>query len=234
MGKLPVIKKYPSWVIYKDATTDLEGLKLAFDSNEDGVFNLLDEKWGDFYLWNDKNLDGISTADELEKLAVSDVVSINLEAEVGSGYREDDVNVLGTTTYQTKDGEKLQVGDTEFHYVEEKEKEEKVSTETLEVEGVKKVETLEEVMASLNQGERKEVNDLFPQSPEEKEDLAKLHEKIEELYLVEERKLTVIKESDKEIREMSEKILVEYEAGEREVNSEGVKRVELSESDLDL
>ena len=46
--------------IHPDATTDLEGLVLVFDTNQDGVFDVSDTLFGEFGIWQDLNSDGIT------------------------------------------------------------------------------------------------------------------------------------------------------------------------------
>lgn len=48
-----------------DATTDLDGLRIAFDSNHDGVFNAQDARFSEFRIWQDSNQDGVSDPGEL-------------------------------------------------------------------------------------------------------------------------------------------------------------------------
>lgn len=50
------------------------------DSNGDGVFSALDARYGDVRLWQDRNQDGVSQADELIRLADAGVASISLTA----------------------------------------------------------------------------------------------------------------------------------------------------------
>lgn len=57
--------------------TDLDRLK-GYDSNQDGILDTSDLKFGEFRLWRDLNQDGISDAGELVDLATAGVTSINL------------------------------------------------------------------------------------------------------------------------------------------------------------
>lgn len=89
---------------HPDARTDLEGLKLAFDSNKDGVFDAADEHFKDFLIWQDINQDGISQASEITPLADSHIKVIHLDSD-NHIERVDGNIVFGTTTYETKQGD---------------------------------------------------------------------------------------------------------------------------------
>ena len=49
--------------------TDLEGLRIGFDSNADGVFDAKDEKFAEFAGWQDADADGVSDEGEVKTLA---------------------------------------------------------------------------------------------------------------------------------------------------------------------
>ncbi|MCS5708998.1 tandem-95 repeat protein [Candidatus Berkiella cookevillensis] len=89
---------------HPDAKTDLEGLKLAFDSNKDGVFDAADEHFKDFLIWQDINQDGISQASEITPLVDSHIKAIHLDSD-NHIERVDGNIVFGTTTYETKQGD---------------------------------------------------------------------------------------------------------------------------------
>ena len=61
-----------------DATSDLDGLRLAFDSNNDGVFNAQDARFSEFRIWQDQNQNGISEAGELTTLAERGLTAIDV------------------------------------------------------------------------------------------------------------------------------------------------------------
>ena len=108
-------------ITFKDylpgAATDLAGL-VAFDTNADGVFSSADAEWGKFRVWQDKNEDGIQTADELSKLTERGIASINLTsnnvASSASG-----VTVHGVGSYTRIDGTQAQLADAQFAYTSE-------------------------------------------------------------------------------------------------------------------
>ncbi|MFC7050914.1 ABC transporter transmembrane domain-containing protein [Emcibacter nanhaiensis] len=102
------------------ATTDMEGLR-AFDSNGDMVFDAADEQFADFQVWQDKNQNGISEADELSSLAARGIESIGLElAATGDSMSGASDNVLvNTATLTWADGSTGAVGDAAFRYLED-------------------------------------------------------------------------------------------------------------------
>lgn len=59
------------------AETDLEGL-VAFDSNGNGLFDVSDDQWQDFRVWQDANSDGVSSVDELRTLDELGIESVSL------------------------------------------------------------------------------------------------------------------------------------------------------------
>jgi hypothetical protein len=90
---------------HPDARTDLEGLRLAFDSNYDGVFDVNDAKFADFGIWTDFNADAIADPGEFKTLIEAGIASINLtsDGQVVSAA-DGDVLVHGSTTYSYADG----------------------------------------------------------------------------------------------------------------------------------
>lgn len=96
---------------YPDARTDLEGLQ-GFDSNNNGLFDVDDEKWQEFGVWQDKNSNGITDEGEFSTLDEQGIVSIDLQSDENYSEQNDNV-VYGATTYQKSDGsvhEVLDVG----------------------------------------------------------------------------------------------------------------------------
>jgi hypothetical protein len=88
---------------HADARTDLEGLKLAFDTNQDGVFDENDEKFEDFGVWQDKNEDGIQDEGEYNTLSALGISSISVESDNNSETIEGNT-VHGYTTYEYVNG----------------------------------------------------------------------------------------------------------------------------------
>lgn len=99
------------------AVSDLEGLA-AYDSNGNGLFDGGDARFGEFQIWQDRNQDGISQAQELSTLAARGIVSIDLHGVwTGADYRNAEDNVLYATSRFTRaDGSTGQVGDVFLAY----------------------------------------------------------------------------------------------------------------------
>ena len=101
------------------ATTDLEGL-VAFDSNNDGVFDANDDQFADFQVWQDVNQDGISQASELKSLSEMGITSIDL-TPVSSGEQPSaprDNIIVNTTSISWTDGSTSTAGDVMFRYID--------------------------------------------------------------------------------------------------------------------
>ena len=86
------------------ALTDLAGLR-SFDSNGDGVFDALDERFGDFGVWRDANSDGVVDAGETLSLADVGIASIDLAgrpSDAGNGLNG--VTVVQEGSFTLEDG----------------------------------------------------------------------------------------------------------------------------------
>lgn len=83
------------------ATTQLDGLG-AFDENADGVLTEADSAFGKLLLWQDRNQDGVSQADELVSLRAAGFTSLALKPtkETADNKRYGENQVLGQTTAQ--------------------------------------------------------------------------------------------------------------------------------------
>ena len=97
------------------AKSDLEGLRLAYDGNGDGVFDAKDAAFGQFGVWQDMNSNGQVDAGEFKSLTAAGISSINLTSN-GQTYGAvgGDVTVLGETTFTRTDGTTGTVGDVVF------------------------------------------------------------------------------------------------------------------------
>ncbi|MFN3727340.1 MAG: calcium-binding protein [Allosphingosinicella sp.] len=93
------------------AKTDLEGLA-AYDSNEDGILDANDERWGEFKVWRDLNQDGIGTGKELMSLADAGIVSISLKGTPTGFTAADGIDnaVLATTVIGWADPNRTGLG----------------------------------------------------------------------------------------------------------------------------
>ena len=99
------------------AATDLAGL-VAFDTNADGLLSSADAQWGKFRVWQDKNEDGVQSADELTTLAQRGIASIGLTSNnvVSSASG---VTVHGVGSYTRIDGTQARLADVQFAYTSE-------------------------------------------------------------------------------------------------------------------
>jgi len=97
------------------ATSDLEGLRLAYDTNGDRVFDANDSAFNEFGVWQDANSDGKVDAGEYVSLTDAGIQSIQLTSD-GQAYTtaNGDVKVVGEATYTKTDGSTGVVGDAIF------------------------------------------------------------------------------------------------------------------------
>jgi hypothetical protein len=102
---------------HKDANTDLEGLKLAFDSNNDDIFNDMDNEWANFGIWQDLNSDGITDLGEFTHLSETNIISINLVSDDNTQTNNGNI-IFGTTEYNLLDGTTGKVADVALRYDE--------------------------------------------------------------------------------------------------------------------
>lgn len=100
---------------HEDARTDLEGLR-AFDSNGDELFSALDERWGDFGLWQDDNQDGITDPGEYRSLDQHGIAKIHLTGTEDPQLYPDGSVRFATTTYVREDGTTGLMGDYRLAY----------------------------------------------------------------------------------------------------------------------
>lgn len=100
------------------ATTDLEGLA-GFDTNGDDFITARDSRFAEFQIWQDRNQDGVSQADELQTLTEAGIVSINLRGTpTGQTLANTTGNVVFANTQFTRsDGSTGTAGDVALAYV---------------------------------------------------------------------------------------------------------------------
>ncbi len=102
---------------HPDARTDMEGLRLAFDSNHDGQLTAADEQWDKFGVFQDLNGDGFCDPDEFKLLSDWGITAIGLTPS-GELIFEEDHAILGSATVSFEDGSQTQAGDTILTYQE--------------------------------------------------------------------------------------------------------------------
>lgn len=97
------------------AASDLDGLRLAYDSNGDGVFDAKDAAFAEFGVWQDANGNGVVDAGEFKSLTDAGIAAIELNAD-GKSYTaaNGDVTVLGEASFVRTDGTKGTIGDVLF------------------------------------------------------------------------------------------------------------------------
>ena len=97
------------------ANTDLEGLR-AYDSNDDGVLDAQDARFGEFLVWQDADEDGVSDAGELRTLADAGIASIDLAITAASPSDDGGQAILGLSSFTRTDGTTGAVGDVALRW----------------------------------------------------------------------------------------------------------------------
>ncbi len=108
-----------------ESATDMEGLREAFDSNNDGVLSEEDDSFDQFKLWQDENGDGLVGEGEMVSLRDAGIESIGLISD-GMSYQaaNGDVTVHGESQVSYHDGSTGVAADAEFAFDELIEEEE--------------------------------------------------------------------------------------------------------------
>ncbi|MBM7046388.1 S-layer family protein [Rhizobium lusitanum] len=100
------------------SVSDLDGLRLAFDSNHDNVLDTNDDRWSEFRVWRDANQNGTVDDGELQTMSEAGIKLVNLLSTTdGSQSFSDGSAITGTSSYQTADGTShYLVGDATLSY----------------------------------------------------------------------------------------------------------------------
>ncbi len=100
------------------SVSDLDGLRLAFDTNHDNVLDASDDRWSEFRVWRDANQNGVVDDGELQTMSQAGIKLINLLSTTdGSQAFSDGSAITGTSSYQTSDGTShYLVGDATLAY----------------------------------------------------------------------------------------------------------------------
>ncbi|RDV07388.1 tandem-95 repeat protein [Sphingorhabdus pulchriflava] len=85
----------------KEASSDLEALT-ALDSNEDGVLNASDARFGELKVWSDTDGDGVTDTGELKTLAQHGITEIAQRAQHRQGQAAVGSNILLSTAVFTR------------------------------------------------------------------------------------------------------------------------------------
>ena len=88
----------------KNAKTDFEAVLEVFDTNQDIIFDNKDEKFHDFYVWQDKNSNGVVEEGELKSLKEHGINSINFNESRVSNEEQQDQGILNIATVAWEDG----------------------------------------------------------------------------------------------------------------------------------
>ena len=97
------------------AETDLEGLAMAFDTNQDGQLTAADEQFDKFGVWQDADSDGVTDEGEFTSLTDLGIESINLTNDGNQSVSEDgSVTTFGYSQFTNADGSTGLVGDVAF------------------------------------------------------------------------------------------------------------------------
>jgi len=98
------------------AASGLAGLK-AFDTNNDGTLAATDTRFGDFFIWQDKNGNGVADSGEVTSLATAGVKAINLNATAYTGTNNaGDVATIAKGSYQRTNGTTMDLLDAALTY----------------------------------------------------------------------------------------------------------------------
>ncbi|WP_323690379.1 hypothetical protein [Rhizobium sp. AN95] len=97
--------------------TDLEGLRFAFDTNQDNILDNRDARWSEFRVWQDFNQNGVSDEGELSTLEAEGIAYIDLlPSEQGAKAFPDGSMITGTSSAKRIDGTSILVGDVALAY----------------------------------------------------------------------------------------------------------------------
>ncbi|UXN58135.1 hypothetical protein [Phyllobacterium zundukense] len=96
----------------RGSVTDLEGLRLAFDTNHDNALDSQDARWNEFRVWQDINQDGVTDQGELRTMSEAGIRLVNLlPSSQGAAQFADGSAITGTSSYEMTDGTTRLVGD---------------------------------------------------------------------------------------------------------------------------
>lgn len=115
-GKIDQGRELAFSVWSNESTSDLDGLRRAFDTNNDNILDMNDDRWSEFRIWRDLNQNGVSDAGELQTMTSAGIRLVNLIASSdGTQSFADGSMISGTSSYQSTDGSNhYLVGDAMF------------------------------------------------------------------------------------------------------------------------
>ena len=101
--------------VLSDGSTAAEGFAALsdLDSNADGVIDASDAAFGELKVWQDRNQDGVSQADELASLTDLDIASIDL-ASTDANQDQNGNTVSATSSFTRTDGRTDTIGNLDL------------------------------------------------------------------------------------------------------------------------
>lgn len=84
----------------KNAKIDFEAVLEVFDTNKDKIFDNVDDKFSDFYVWQDKNSNGAVEGGELKSLKEHGIKSINFNESKVSNEEQQKQGILNVATVE--------------------------------------------------------------------------------------------------------------------------------------
>ncbi len=100
-----------------EASTDMEALQTAFDTDGDKYLTPDDARWKEFGIWQDADSDGKTDEGEFKSLDEMGVLSISLTNNRESSSPAHGIFLFGTSAVQFVDGHKAAAGDAAFSYI---------------------------------------------------------------------------------------------------------------------
>ncbi|MDF0543046.1 DUF5801 repeats-in-toxin domain-containing protein [Sphingobium sp. H39-3-25] len=98
------------------ATSDLQGIALAYDSDGDGALTADDTAYQSFGVWQDANSNGVVDAGEFQSLADAGIVAVALTTDAAAYVdASGDTLILGSGSYTRADGTSGVTGDVVFN-----------------------------------------------------------------------------------------------------------------------
>ncbi len=98
------------------ARTDMEALKIAFDTNHDYKLNAPDEQWSSFGVWFDANQDGHYASNEFRSLDTMGITSVSLVTDNVASIPVEGVFVTGLSEFTWADGHTGTAADVKLAY----------------------------------------------------------------------------------------------------------------------
>lgn len=98
----------------KDAKTDFDAVLEVFDTNKDQIFDDKDDKFNDFYIWQDKNSNGNVEDGELKSLKDLGIKAFNFNDSKIASNEQQEQGILNIATIEWDDGKVTDAYDLVF------------------------------------------------------------------------------------------------------------------------